>query len=83
MDVTSIALATVANISERRVFRLLDPKLSNGLPSFLVGANELQGLNSGLMALQYVAAALASENKVLAHPRLSTRYRPPETWKIS
>ena len=68
MDVTSIALATVANISERRVFRLLDPKLSNGLPSFLVGANELQGLNSGLMALQYVAAALASENKVLAHP---------------
>lgn len=68
MDVTSIALATVANISERRVFRLLDPKLSNGLPSFLVGAKELQGLHSGLMALQYVAAALASENKVLAHP---------------
>jgi histidine ammonia-lyase len=61
-------LATVANISERRVFRLLDPKLSNGLPSFLVGAKELQGLNSGLMALQYTAAALASENKVLAHP---------------
>ena len=68
MDVTSIALATVANISERRVFRLLDPKLSNGLPAFLVGATEFRGLNSGLMALQYTAAALASENKVLAHP---------------
>jgi histidine ammonia-lyase len=68
MDVVSIALATVTNISERRVFRLLDANLNNGLPSFLVGADESRGLNSGLMAVQYTAAALASENKVLAHP---------------
>jgi histidine ammonia-lyase len=68
MDVVSIALATVANISERRVFRLLDGSLSNGLPSFLVGADGSEGLNSGLMAVQYAAAALASENKILAHP---------------
>jgi histidine ammonia-lyase len=68
MDLVSIALATVANLSERRVFRLLDEDLSNGLPAFLVGAEESEGLHSGLMALQYTAAALASENKVLAHP---------------
>lgn len=68
MDVVSIALATVANISERRVFRLLDANLNNGLPSFLVGAHESKGLNSGLMAVQYTAAALGSENKILAHP---------------
>ena len=68
MDVVSIALATVANISERRVFRLLDSNLSNGLPAFLIGSSESKGLNSGLMAVQYTAAALASENKILAHP---------------
>ena len=68
MDVVSIALATIANISERRVSRLLDATLSRGLPPFLVGATESQGLHSGLMAVQYTAAALASENKVLAHP---------------
>jgi len=68
MDVVSISLATVANISERRVFRLLDASLNNGLPSFLVGGNQPEGLNSGLMAVQYTAAALASENKILAHP---------------
>jgi histidine ammonia-lyase len=68
MDMVSIALATIANISERRVFRLLDARLNNGLPAFLVGTDESKGLNSGLMALQYTAAALASENKILAHP---------------
>ncbi len=68
MDVVSIALATIANISERRVFRLLDSSLSNGLPAFLIGTTESKGLNSGLMAVQYTAAALASENKTLAHP---------------
>ena len=68
MDVVSIGLATVANLSERRTYRLLDSHLSNGLPSFLVGAKESSGLHSGLMAVQYTAAALASENKVLAHP---------------
>ncbi len=68
MDVVSIALATVANLSERRTYRLLDSHLSNGLPPFLVGTEETSGLRSGLMAVQYTAAALASENKVLAHP---------------
>ncbi len=68
MDFISIALSMIANLSERRVFRLLDADLSNGLPPFLVGAKGLEGLHSGLMALQYTAAALASENKVLAHP---------------
>jgi len=68
MDVVSIGLATIANLSERRTFRLLDAHLSNGLPPFLVAAKESDGLHSGLMAVQYTAAALASENKVLAHP---------------
>jgi histidine ammonia-lyase len=68
MDVIAIGLATMANLSERRTFRLLDSHLSNGLPPFLVGAKRASGLHSGLMAVQYTAAALASENKVLAHP---------------
>jgi len=58
-------VAELANISERRVERLVNPALSDGLPPFLV---EEGGLNSGFMIPQYVAAALVSENKVLAHP---------------
>jgi histidine ammonia-lyase len=63
----SLAAATVglASISERRLFRLLDPNTSNGLPAFLVGE---AGVNSGLMACQYTAASLVSEMKSLAHP---------------
>jgi len=68
VDLVSIALATVSNLSERHAFRLLTPVLNNGLPPFLVGSLEGQGLSSGLMVTQYTAAALASENKVLAHP---------------
>jgi histidine ammonia-lyase len=68
MDVVGVALAMVGNISERRTARLLDEKLSNGLPPFLMPADAKAGLNSGLMAVQYTAAALVSENKVLAHP---------------
>ncbi len=68
MDVVSIGLATMANLSERRTYRMLDSHLSNGLPPFLTGGKESNGLRSGLMAVQYTAAALASENKVLAHP---------------
>ncbi len=64
MDFLKIALTELGNISERRIFRLLDSKLSE-LPPFLT---ENSGLNSGLMLTQYVAAALASENKVLSHP---------------
>jgi histidine ammonia-lyase len=61
----SIAIAELANISERRIERLVNPSLSNGLPAFLT---EFGGLNSGLMIPQYTAAALVSENKSLAHP---------------
>jgi histidine ammonia-lyase len=64
MDYLGIAMSELANIAERRVARMVDHKLSN-LPPFLI---ENSGLNSGMMMLQYTAAALVSENKVLAHP---------------
>jgi histidine ammonia-lyase len=64
MDYLCMALAEVANVSERRIERLVNPQLS-GLPAFLV---EDSGLNSGFMIAQYTAAALVSENKVLSHP---------------
>ncbi|MBW1712732.1 MAG: histidine ammonia-lyase [Deltaproteobacteria bacterium] len=63
-DYLSLALAETASVSERRIERLVNPQLS-GLPAFLV---QESGLNSGLMIAQYTAAALVSENKVLAHP---------------
>jgi histidine ammonia-lyase len=65
LDTLAMAVAELASISERRVERLVNPSLSDGLPPFLV---EEGGLNSGFMIPQYVAAALVSENKVLAHP---------------
>jgi histidine ammonia-lyase len=64
MDFLCMAISELANISERRIERLLNPKLS-GLPAFLVSDG---GLNSGFMITQYTAAALVSENKVLSHP---------------
>jgi histidine ammonia-lyase len=64
LDLMKIALAELGSISERRLAQLTDPRLS-GLPPFLT---EAPGLNSGMMLYQYVAAALVSENKVLAHP---------------
>lgn len=64
-DFLGIALAEMANISERRLERLVNPSLNNGLPAFLV---ENGGINSGFMIVQYSAASLVSENKVLAHP---------------
>ncbi len=64
MDYAKIAIAELANISERRVEHMLDPAVS-GLPAFLATQG---GLNSGLMISQYTAASLVSENKVLAHP---------------
>ena len=64
LDFASMAVAELANISERRVERLVNPMLS-GLPAFLVKDG---GLNSGFMIAQYTAASLVSENKVLAHP---------------
>lgn len=64
-DFLGIGLAELANISERRLERLVNPALNNGLPAFLV---EKGGLNSGFMIVQYSAASLVSENKILAHP---------------
>jgi histidine ammonia-lyase len=64
LDFLSMAVAELANISERRIERLVNPMLS-GLPAFLVSDG---GLNSGFMIAQYTAAALVSENKVLCHP---------------
>ncbi|SHG04648.1 histidine ammonia-lyase [Desulfacinum infernum DSM 9756] len=64
MDFMGMAVAELANISERRVERLVNPQLS-GLPAFLVDQG---GLHSGFMIAQYTAAALVSENKALAHP---------------
>ncbi len=64
MDFLGIALSELANISERRINRLVNPHLS-GLPAFLTTEG---GLESGMMIAQYTAAALVSENKVLAHP---------------
>ena len=65
LDFLAIALTALAGISERRLERLVNPALSEGLPPFLApGA----GLNSGFMMPQVTAAALVSENKVYAHP---------------
>lgn len=64
MDFLKIAVAELANISERRIERLVNPQL-NDLPPFLSAE---PGLQSGAMIMQYVAAALVSENKTLAHP---------------
>ena len=64
MDYLKVALAQLAGIAERRVFRLTYGELS-GLPSFLVPGS---GLNSGLMLAQYTAASLVSEAKMLAFP---------------
>ncbi len=65
MDALATGIVALASISERRLFRLLDPNLNNGLPASLV---EESGLNSGLMLTQYTAASLVSESKSLAHP---------------
>ena len=65
LDALAIATAELASIAERRIERLVNPSLSNGLPAFLASDG---GLNSGFMIPQYVAASLVSENKVLCHP---------------
>jgi len=65
LDFAKLALAELGSISERRTALLLDPHLNEGLPAFL-GSDT--GLETGSMLLQYTAAALASENKVLVHP---------------
>ncbi len=65
LDFLGIALSALAGISERRLERLVNPSLNEGLPPFLAAG---AGLNSGFMLAQVVAASLVSENKVLAHP---------------
>jgi histidine ammonia-lyase len=64
MDFAKLAIAELGSIAERRIALLIDGRLS-GLPPFLTAD---AGLNSGMMLLQYAAASLVSENKVLAHP---------------
>jgi histidine ammonia-lyase len=65
LDALAMATSELANISERRVERLVNPNLSGGLPAFLTTNG---GLNSGFMIPQYVAASLVSESKSLCHP---------------
>jgi len=65
LDFAKLAVAELGAISERRTALLLDERLNGGLPAFLASGS---GLDSGLMILQYTAAALVSENKVLVHP---------------
>ena len=65
LDFLGIALSALAGISERRLERMVNPALNEGLPPFLAAG---AGLNSGFMMAQVVAASLVSENKVLAHP---------------
>lgn len=64
LDYLTLSLCTLANVSERRIERLVNPDFSE-LPAFLTPR---PGANSGLMIAQVAAAALASENKALAHP---------------
>jgi histidine ammonia-lyase len=65
LDALAMAASELANISERRTERLVNPSLSEGLPAFLTADG---GLNSGFMIPQYVAASLVSESKSLCHP---------------
>lgn len=64
-DFLGIALSELANVSERRLEKMVNPALSHGLPAFLCVKG---GVNSGFMIVQYSAASLVSENKVLSHP---------------
>ncbi|MDB4998426.1 MAG: Histidine ammonia-lyase [Myxococcaceae bacterium] len=65
LDLAAIAVAELANISERRVEQLVNPALSTGLTPFLAAGS---GLHSGFMIAQVASASLVSENKVLCHP---------------
>jgi histidine ammonia-lyase len=66
-DFMSIAVTEIGNIAERRIFRLLDGSLNRGLPDMLIDSTEV-GLDCGYMLPQYLAAALVSDSKTLAHP---------------
>lgn len=69
MDFLGIVITDLGSLSERRVFRLTDSNLSEGLPSYLIDEDkEKEGLTSGMMIPQYLAAGLVSDCKTLAHP---------------
>ena len=68
LDYLTIALSEIGAISERRIFRLTDGNLNDGLPSMLVDSQNAAGLNSGLMMPQYTAASLVLENQTLSTP---------------
>jgi histidine ammonia-lyase len=69
LDLAAMALAELANISERRVEQLVNPALSTGLSAFLAPTGPgMSGLHSGFMIAQVAAASLVSENKVYCHP---------------
>ena len=65
LDYLKLAIAEMGNLLERQICKLVDPVHNHGLPAFL---SENAGLHSGMMILQYSAASVASENKVLVHP---------------
>ncbi|MCU5746450.1 histidine ammonia-lyase [Staphylococcus sp. SQ8-PEA] len=65
LDFLKIGMSELANVAERRLERLVNPQLNNGMPAFL---SPQPGLQSGAMVMQYAAASLVSENKTLAHP---------------
>jgi histidine ammonia-lyase len=64
-DYLKVGISELANISERRLERLVNPQLNDDIPAFL---SKESGLNSGFMIVQYSAASIVSENKVIAHP---------------
>jgi histidine ammonia-lyase len=70
LDLAAIAVAELANISERRVEQLVNPALSTGLTPFLAPntPDGRSGLHSGFMIAQVASASLVSENKILCHP---------------
>lgn len=67
LDFLAISLTDLASISERRIAKLVDPANNEGLPAFLVSPQRV-GLDSGFMLMQYTAAALVAESKILSHP---------------
>ena len=66
-DILAIAATEIGNIAERRIFRLSDSTLNRGLPDYLIDSEKV-GLDCGYMLPQYLAAALVSDCKTLAHP---------------
>ncbi len=79
-DTLGIAASEIADASERRTERMVNPALSNGLTAFLTTQ---AGVNSGFMIVQYAAASMVSENKVYAHPASVDSIPPPPIRRTS